>query len=292
MSKFMHYFYIFSKLTTSIVLTLIIIAMGYALLKSYQGVDNVAINLESRFNSLSEMVLENNNNYLNLDKKINQTENKVSEIKNILTENKSTINQSEYEKDISNLMNINKKLENKITQIAKKLEAVNYNALKPQNNLDDQINSLVDIIFIKFKNGDNVINEISYLENLLPNNKKESFEKLYLIEFKNFYGLHNLKDEFNISVQRYINLNFLKDKKNPVLNFLFKFVVIKPNDLSVFENEELNILMSAKKLMEKEDIKNALSQIMRIDNNQAIFLKWINQAEIYLEFKNEIEKVI
>jgi len=288
----MHYFYIFSKLTTSIVLTLIIIAMGYALLKSYQGVDNVAINLESRFNSLSEMVLENNNNYLNLDKKINQTENKVSEIKNILTENKSTINQSEYEKDISNLMNINKKLENKITQIAKKLEAVNYNALKPQNNLDDQINSLVDIIFIKFKNGDNVINEISYLENLLPNNKKESFEKLYLIEFKNFYGLHNLKDEFNISVQRYINLNFLKDKKNSVLNFLFKFVVIKPNDLSVFENEELNILMSAKKLMEKEDIKNALSQIMRIDNNQAIFLKWINQAEIYLEFKNEIEKVI
>ena len=288
----MHYFYIFSKLTTSIVLTLIIIAMGYALLKSYQGVDNVAINLESRFNSLSEMVLENNNNYLNLDKKINQTENKVSEIKNILTEDKSTINQSEYEKDISNLMNINKKLENKITQIAKKLEAVNYNALKPQNNLDDQINSLVDIIFIKFKNGDNVINEISYLENLLPNNKKESFEKLYLIEFKNFYGLHNLKDEFNISVQRYINLNFLKDKKNSVLNFLFKFVVIKPNDLSVFENEELNILMSAKKLMEKEDIKNALSQIMRIDNNQAIFLKWINQAEIYLEFKNEIEKVI
>ena len=288
----MHYFYIFSKLTTSIVLTLIIIAMGYALLKSYQGVDNVAINLESRFNSLSEMVLENNNNYLNLDKKINQTENKVSEIKNILTEDKSTINQSEYEKDISNLMNINKKLENKITQIAKKLEAVNYNDLNPQNNLDDQINSLVDIIFIKFKNGDNVINEISYLENLLPNNKKESFEKLYLIEFKNFYGLHNLKDEFNISVQRYINLNFLKDKKNSVLNFLFKFVVIKPNDLSVFENEELNILMSAKKLMEKDDIKNALSQIMRIDNNQAIFLKWINQAEIYLEFKNEIEKVI
>ena len=154
------------------------------------------------------------------------------------------------------------------------------------------IHSLVDIIFIKFKNGDNVINEISYLENLLPNNKKESFEKLYLIEFKNFYGLHNLKDEFNISVKRYINLNFLKDKKNSVLNFLFKFVVIKPNDLSVFENEELNILMSAKKLMEKEDIKNALSQIMRIDNNQAIFLKWINQAEIYLEFKNEIEKVI
>jgi hypothetical protein len=50
--------------------------------------------------------------------------------------------------------------------------------------------------------------------------------------------------------------------------------------------------MSAKKLMEKEDINNALSQIMRIDNNQAIFLKWINQAEIYLEFKNEIEKVI
>ena len=288
----MHYFYIFSKLTTSIVLTLIIIAMGYALLKSYQGVDNVAINLESRFNSLSEMVLQNNKNYLNLGKQINQTENKISEIKNILTDRQSIINQSKYEKDINNLININKKLENKITQIAKKLEAVNYNDLNPQNNLDDQINSLVDIIFIKFKNGDNVINEISYLENLLPNNKKESFEKLYLIEFKNFYGLQNLKDEFNISVKRYINLNFLKDKKNSVLNFLFKFVVIKPNDLSVFENEELNILMSAKKLMEKEDIKNALSQIMRIDNNQAIFLKWINQAEIYLEFKNEIEKVI
>ena len=288
----MHYFYIFSKLTTSLVLILIIIFMGYALFKSYQGVDNVAINLESRFNSLSEMVLQNNKNYLNLGKKINQTENKISEIKDILTDSQSIINQSEYQKDIDNLININKKLENKINQVTKKLETIDYNNLNPQNNLDDQINSLIDIIFFKFKNGDNVKNEISYLENLLPNNKKESFEKLYLIEFKKFYGLKNLHNEFNVSAKKYINQNFLENDNNYVLNFLFKFVTIRPNDLNVFENEELNILMRAKKLMGKEDIKNALSQIMRIDKNQKIFLKWINQANIYLEFKNEIGKVI
>ena len=288
----MNYFYIFSKLTTSLVLILIIIFMGYALFKSYQGVDNVAINLESRFNSLSEMVLQNNKNYLNLGKKINQTENKISEIKNILTDSQSIINQSEYQKDVNNLININKKLENKINQITKKLETIDYNNLKSQNNLDDQINSLIDIIFFKFKNGDNIKNEISYLENLLPNNKKESFEKLYLIEFKKFYGLKNLHNEFNVSAKKYVNQNFLENDKNHVLNFLFKFVTIRPNDLNVFENEELNILMSAKKLMGKEDIKNALSQIMRIDKNQKIFLKWINQANIYLEFKNEIGKVI
>ena len=80
--------------------------MGYALFKSYQGVDNVAINLESRFDSLSDKVLGNNKNYLNLGKKINQTENKISEIKNILTDSQSIINQSEYEKDINNLINI------------------------------------------------------------------------------------------------------------------------------------------------------------------------------------------
>ena len=63
MTKITEYFYIFSKLTTSLVLFLIIIVMGYAFFKSYQGIDDNNVNLENKISSLSSDVMLNYNNF-------------------------------------------------------------------------------------------------------------------------------------------------------------------------------------------------------------------------------------
>ena len=63
MTKITEYFYIFSKLTTSLVLFLIIIVMGYAFFKSYQGIDDNNVNLENKLSSLSSDVMLNYNNF-------------------------------------------------------------------------------------------------------------------------------------------------------------------------------------------------------------------------------------
>ena len=75
------------------------------------------------------------------------------------------------------------------------------------------------------------------------------------------------------------------------LSFLLNFVSIKPSNLSTYENKELNLLVSAKKYMENENLDDALMKIKIIDEKEIFFSKWIMQTEIYLEFLGEIKKV-
>ena len=91
MSKITDYFYIFSKLTTSLVLLIIIIMLGYALVNSYKNVDKDVVNIEQRFKSLTDSVLNNDNNFIELNAKNKQIDNKLNEIVKILNENQSTL---------------------------------------------------------------------------------------------------------------------------------------------------------------------------------------------------------
>ena len=52
MSKFIGYFYIFSKLLTSIVLLMVITLMGYLLFRSYQDVDQVNNEFKSEIDEI------------------------------------------------------------------------------------------------------------------------------------------------------------------------------------------------------------------------------------------------
>ena len=61
--------------------------------------------------------------------------------------------------------------------------------------------------------------------------------------------------------------------------------------MTVYENEELNILLRAKKNLEIGNIQQSLEQILLIDENDIFFTKWIEQVKIYLEFKSVIERV-
>ena len=129
----------------------------------------------------------------------------------------------------------------------------------------DKLSSYLDLIWIKFKNGNEYKEEIIELEKLIPKNEKIIIEKLLLYELNFFYGLSYLEIEFNKSLNTYTNEKFLLDNKNSVINFLSNFVNVRPRNLSKYQNEELNILMRAKKLMKEEKIRDSLNQILLID---------------------------
>ena len=291
MVKITEYFYIFSKLSTSLVLIALIIAMGYALINSYKDVDDVAINLESKYDSLKNLTSKNDQELAKLDTKISSSDKKINEIKNLLEQKVLESNEVKYKELIEKLFEQNVKLQDQINNISLSLK---NNELNDKiSNLDHkkQTSSLIDLILIKYKNGESVKEEIVYLNNILPN-KQAIFEKLNILEDKKFYGFKNLKVEFEDSTRNYIKHKFIKTDRGIVLKFLLKFVDVKPNDLELFENEELNLIMNAKKLMEKEDISNSLNKIMQIDNYENYFSKWIDQSQIYLDFKNQIQEVI
>ena len=292
MTKITEYFYIFSKLTTSLVLFLIIIVMGYAFFKSYQGIDDNNVNLENKISSLSSDVMLNYNNFEKIVKKINDTDKSIDEIKKILLQKDTDTKNANYKEDIENLIKLNEELQKQVDKLTLNLKNINNEVNNDSRSIESrQIPTLIKLIFIKYENGESVRNEILLLEDLLQPNKEEIFEKISLLELKKFYGFKNLEKIFDDSAREFVKTKFAKNNQNYVINFLLKFVSIQPSNLTIYENEDLNILMRAKKNLEIGNIQQSLDQILLIKENDIFFTEWVEQVKIYLEFKSLIEKV-
>ena len=292
MTKITEYFYIFSKLTTSLVLFLIIIVMGYAFFKSYQGIDDNNVNLENKISSLSSDVMLNYNNFEKIVKKINDTDKSIDEIKKILLQKDTDTKKANYKEDIENLIKLNEELQKQVDKLTLNLKNIDNEVNTDSRSIESrQIPTLIKLIFIKYENGGSVRNEILLLEDLLKPNKEEIFEKISLLELKKFYGFKNLEKIFDDLAREFVKTKFAKNNQNYVINFLLKFVSIQPSNLTIYENEDLNILMRAKKNLEIRNIQQSLDQILLIKENDMFFTEWVEQVKIYLEFKSLIEKV-
>ena len=292
MTKITEYFYIFSKLTTSLVLFLIIIVMGYAFFKSYQGIDDNNVNLENTISSLSSDIMINYNNFEKIVKKINDTDKSIDEIKKILLQKDTDTKNTNYKEDIENLIKLNGELQKQVDKLTLNLKNIDNEVNTDSHSIESrQIPTLIKLIFIKYENGESVRNEILLLEDLLQPNKEEIFEKISLLELKKFYGFKNLEKIFDDLAREFVKTKFAKNNQNYVINFLLKFVSIQPSNLTIYENEDLNILMRAKKNLEIGNIQQSLDQILLIKENNMFFTEWVEQVKIYLEFKSLIEKV-
>jgi len=278
MTKITEYFYIFSKLTTSLVLFLIIIVMGYAFFKSYQGIDDNNVNLENKISSLSSDVMLNYNNFEKIVKKINDTDKSIDEIKKILLQKDTDTKNANYKEDIENLIKLNEELQKQVDKLTLNLKNIDNEVNTDSRSIESrQIPTLIKLIFIKYENGESVRNEILLLEDLLQPNKEEIFEKISLLELKKFYGFKNLEKIFDDLAREFVKTKFAKNNQNYVINFLLKFVSIQPSNLTIYENEDLNILMRAKKNLEIRNIQQSLDQILLIKENDMFFTEWAEQ---------------
>ena len=293
MKKIIDYLFIFSKLTTSLIMLLIIIIFSYLLYSSYKNIDNASIDLDSRLILLSNSITNNNEAIKALSEKVQINNENLSNTKTSLDGLPTLMQVKNYENQITNLKKtieqIKLNTKNMILESKKKSSFVTSNQFK--NEDEKKINSYLNLIKIKFKNGDSYNEEMLILEKIIPNNKKVFFEKLILLNLKQFYGLHHLADEFNKSINIYTNEKFLEENQNSVVNFLLKFVTIRPSNLSKYQDEELNILMRAKNFMVEEKILDSLNQILLIEGAENFFSDWIVQTNLYLDFMRTIEKV-
>ena len=294
MKKVIDFLFIFSKLITSFIMLLIIILLGYLLYNSYKNIDNTSLELDSKLSILTNSINTNDKNIKTIIQESKNFNKKLIKTEELL--NNSVLNSNKnYDNEIINIIKMIEKVEIKMEYLISKLNNENLVSDKNTNEIiednSDKLSSYLDLIWIKFKNGKKYKEEIFELEKLLPNNKKFFIEKLLLYDINFFYGLSYLEIEFNKSISTYTNEKFLSDNKNSVINFLSNFVNIRPRNLSKYQNEELNILMRAKKLMQEEKILDSLNQILLIEDNKKFFSLWINQANIYLDFKSTIEKI-
>ena len=292
MSKFADFFYIFSKFATSLVLFILLIFTAYALYKSYAGVDNISLEFDDRLNVISNEIKKNST-------KIFDYENSINENKNFLKEIKKNILQKNYEEKILSLEDQNKLLLKQIAKINDSLSKLkiteNTNLNTNSNNLKNnnkQILSLKEMILLKYKEGRDVKREIEMLENFALKTPLNIFEKLYLIQSKNFYGKEKLIVEFNLSLEKYVKHKFIIKNQNSVIGFLFKYINIKPNNLSIYENADLNILIRAKKNLEIEEYENSLNQVMSLNDDSTNFFEtWVSQIRMLIDLNKYLSKV-
>ena len=293
MKKITEFFYIFSKLTASIVFFVIILILGYLLYNSYNNVDKVNQNFQKQINILSDSNKANDNQISSIEKILENNDLILARIekslKDLYFEIEGSGNKLEGEKIINNIKNI----EIQISEIKKSLKTENLvSSLESKGKNFNLQSDLVSLMLIKFKSGINIKDEIIYLEKILPTNQKYILEKLSLLELNPFLGIDNLKNEFETAINSYAKHNYLLENQNSIINFIMKFVDIKLNNINKYQDGELSILVNAKKLMELEKIKESLELILEVKNNDLFFVNWINQAEIYLSFMIIIKEVL
>ena len=291
MFKITDYFYAFSKLITSFILLGFLVVLGYALYISYKDVDEVAINLEQKFSNVTKEINLNSAKFSKIEKMINNNSQSLVEINKNITKSDTNSQIQKLQMENNELIKEIKIIKSQIKNIL--IENNDFvNNTKVENDFNSKnIRELKDLIILKYESGEIVNSEIIRLESLAKETPAIIFEKLFLLEAKNFFGKEKLIKEFDLSVQKYVENKFLEENNNSIIKFFLKYISIKPNDLDLYDSEDLNILLRAKNHLNSEEYSQSLNQVLFIKSNQEYFEKWISQINLYIDFKNNIKKV-
>lgn len=293
MNKLSNYFYIFSKLTTSFILFLLIFFLGYALYNSYQDIDKNSENIDGKFLSLSENIKLNSNKFNEIEESIKKNEILLSQINESLTKYNDEKIFLKLQKDNELLLDQIKILEGKIKDLSNEKNKTTKKDIETNfsNNKLEELNSLKELIMLKYKNGAKINNELALLSKLASNKSNHFLEKLTLLETKKFNGTKSIYEEFSLCVETFAKDKFLESNNNTLINFLFRYVTIKPNDLEIYEDNDLNIILKAKQHLDLEEYNESLKQILILDPSGKYFKKWIDQLTLFLEFELTMMKV-
>ena len=290
MFKISEYFYIFTKITISMIMFVLIIIMGFLLVKSYTDVGN-SEDFENIIQSISQTANLNKQSFLKVSDELTNNKKSIEGINKKIDQFDKESQNLKYDQQIQKLIDVNLNLQKQIKELQEYFAKNQTIGKKLDNNNIDQVNILLETIIFKFQNKESISDEIKLLEKVRPLNSNHIFEKLYMFDESNFYGFKNFHEEFNFSVKRFIKNKFLEKNQNNVFNFILKFVDVRPSNLTTYEDEDLNKLIIAKKYFRNEEITTTLNKILEIDKNQVFFKKWIQQARLYIKFKSTINQL-
>lgn len=287
MNRFVEKLYFFTKFTTSLILLVFVIFLSYLLIISYKNTISSKVDFSSVVNPLNLKIEQNHDIYKKnsnaLSSKLNALDMKTENIEQEL----SSIN--------LNLANIYE-LKNQIALLQNKINQISLSDLSEDQNQDiSKINisekeKLKEIIIVKFKNNLNYKQELNLLQSLSGVAKKPIFEKLTLTTTLEFIGIDELKKSYIDLTDQFIK-NSIKKDDSIFPDFIIDLVTIGPSSNVEYSNQNIYYLKSAKNYLTDENILDAISSIKNITEYEKYFSKWIEQADIYVSFIEQIERI-
>ena len=274
MPKILEKLYFFTKLSSSILLLVVVSFFIFMFSRAYFDIEfsekNEAPNeIQQLSNNINKKLNENNESVNKLLKKINEIENDLETIKK-----NNNIN---LKKDLNKLSNDLDELKNK-------------NIAKPKKNIliDEKkflIKKYIKSIQSSIEKGEEFNTSVIEMQNLVDNDFLLSYlDKLLLFSKGDLPSYNDLKNEFDYSSNIFLKNYLLQRSENSIFTkFFLKFFNLKPDDKNLIEDNTIKRLSIAKSYLYQKDIDNSLAELRKINYNLDHFERWIEQASRFNE---------
>ncbi len=289
MKNILQKFYLFSKLSFSISLLLILILIGYLFYRSYSSISIKENNQEIQKNSLQNSINLNSSKIEKIENLLSENNQKLNNIFNVLDKK----NESNYSDNIlkeiqDDLMNVKSGL--KKIQIDLEISKPDKEQESKSNIDNTNSTNIAQLIKLKFENGNSFLNELELFSKILGNERAHIAEKLYLINNNNFLGSKFLLLNFKKETNDYISANLIK--KNKLIEIILPYIEIQPSKSKEISDRRLITIHNISTQLENKKYLEALNSIKSIDENNNFFTSTTHQLSLAVEFNNTIKDFI
>ena len=298
MKKIVDYFYVFSKISTSLILLLALLTLGYFFYLSYEEQEDVYLNQNNKDNSLQDSVNDNFDKIQEISKKIDSNDNSLIQIQKLIKNLNNNALQNNKNDDLElMLINLSANLKNLSLDVKKLKDQIQNEKNIVKDNIsndsyfDNKKKDLIELIIIKFENNLSFDEELIYLEKITSKNKIHLFEKLNILLNKEYKGKQYTQKIFAEESNNYIKNKFNKDTNNIFRTVFFPYISISPSKQNNLEDQDLLSINNIEMLIKNKEYKKSLDKIKLINKHEVFYSKTSKQLEIAFSFNSLLKEI-
>ena len=288
MKTLLQNFYLFSKLSFSISLLLILILLGYLFYRSYSYISIADTADATNDNEVLSSINLNSSRIEKIELLLNANNSKLIDIMDALkssdANNQSNLVLKDMQSDFNNIKLELKKLQNNLL----KTEVVKNQT--DQSNININQKNTAALIKYKFENGLDFSMELELLSKTLGSNNNQIVEKLYLLNNYRFAGNESLISDFKKETDVYISNNLLKSNK--IVNVILPYIKIEPSKKQKLSDRRLIVIDNIFIQMKNKNYVQSLNLLNSIDKDKNYFKSTIDQLSIAADFSKTIGDIL
>ena len=288
MKTLLQNFYLFSKLSFSISLLLILILLGYLFYRSYSYISIADTADATNDNEVLSSINLNSSRIEKIELLLNANNSKLIDIMDALkssdANNQSNLVLKDMQSDFNNIKLELKKLQNNLL----KTEVVKNQT--DQSNININQKNTAALIKYKFENGLDFSMELELLSKTLGSNNNQIVEKLYLLNNYRFAGNESLISDFKKETDVYISNNLLKSNK--IVNVILPYIKIEPSKKQKLSDNRLIVIDNIFIEMKNKNYVKSLNLLNSIDKDKNYFKSTIGQLSIAADFNQAIGDIL
>ena len=288
MKKILQNFYLFSKLSLSISLLLILILLGYMFYRSYYTISVANSTETTKENEVLSSINLNSSRIEKIELLLNENNSKLIDIMDALkssdANNQSNLALKDMQSDFNNIKLELKKLQNNLlkTEIVKNQP--------DQSNININQKNTAALIKYKFENGLDFSMELELLSKTLGSNNNQIVEKLYLLNNYRFVGNKILISNFKKETDLYISNNLLK--ANKIVNVILPYIKIEPSKKQKLSDGRLIVIDNIFIQIKNKNYVQSLNLLNSIDKDKNYFKSTIDQLSVAADFSKIIGDIL